>query len=540
MTVNPVARANHQSEKRKLKPFNELVQYFSDTAGRAALLGMLRGIEREALRIDESGFLAQDPHPRALGSALTHSRITTDYSEALLEFITPVSHQVEALLQGLTETHAFSVRQLQGQRLWPVSMPCYVKDEQTIPVAQYGSSNTGKMKTLYRKGLTYRYGALMQIISGVHFNFSVSQDLWRSLYELSDKRLSFDDFISDGYFGLIRNYRRLVWVLPYLFGASPALCHSFIKGQKTDLQFSQSGRGTLYLPYATSLRMSDLGYTNKEQESLNISYNSLPEYLAGIRAAIKMPSANFANIGVKVDGEYRQLNANVLQIENEFYAPIRAKRVTRSGEKPSEALARGGVEYIEVRALDVNPFSPIGIDANQVRFLDLFLLYCLLTPSPKSDAKEEARLAANLKAVVLEGRKPGLELLSATGPISLSRWLSSLFDELQPLAKLLDGERDEYQAALNHWLAAVKDPELTLSGQVNRHLIAKGQDHGQWVMTLSAQYHQYFMDYPLSEATCSEYQTEAKTSLAKQAELENAQRAVAFDDYLADYFGEKS
>jgi len=540
LTVNLVAIANHQLEKRKLKSFNELVQHLSDAHGRTALLGMLRGIEREALRIDESGYLATDSHPEALGSALMHSRITTDYSEALLEFITPVNNNVEQLLNGLTETHAFSVRHLNGQRLWPVSMPCYVKDEKQIPVARYGSSNTGMMKTLYRKGLTYRYGALMQIISGVHFNFSVSQELWQSLYELSDKQLSYDDFISESYFGLIRNYRRLVWVLPYLFGASPALCGSFIKDQKTDLKFEKTGHGTLYLPFATSLRMSDLGYTNKEQEELNISYNSLPEYLAGVNAAIKMPSANFANIGVKVDGEYRQLNANVLQIENEFYSPIRAKRVTRSGEKPSEALARAGVEYIEVRALDVNPFSPIGIEATQVRFLDLFLLYCLLTQSPKSDASEEARLSANLKAVVLEGRKPGLELLTADGSRSLKSWLEELFDALQPLAVLLDGELTDYQVALAHWRKAVEDPNLTLSGQVLQNVINKGQDHGQWVMTLAQQYYQFFVDYPLSSETIAQYQAEASSSLNKQAELEAAQSTVSFDDYLADYFGAQS
>ncbi|MCS6207375.1 glutamate--cysteine ligase [Shewanella baltica] len=540
LTVNLVAIANHQLEKRKLKSFNELVQHLSDAHGRTALLGMLRGIEREALRIDESGYLATDSHPEALGSALMHSRITTDYSEALLEFITPVNNNVEQLLNGLTETHAFSVRHLNGQRLWPVSMPCYVKDEKQIPVARYGSSNTGMMKTLYRKGLTYRYGALMQIISGVHFNFSVSQELWQSLYELSDKQLSYDDFISESYFGLIRNYRRLVWVLPYLFGASPALCSSFIKDQKTDLKFEKTGHGTLYLPFATSLRMSDLGYTNKEQEELNISYKSLPEYLAGVNAAIKMPSANFANIGVKVDGEYRQLNANVLQIENEFYSPIRAKRVTRSGEKPSEALARAGVEYIEVRALDVNPFSPIGIEATQVRFLDLFLLYCLLTESPKSEASEEARLSANLKAVVLEGRKPGLELLTADGSRSLKSWLEELFDALQPLAVLLDGEATDYQVALAHWRKAVEDPNLTLSGQVLQNVINKGQDHGQWVMTLAQQYYQFFVDYPLSSETVAQYQAEASSSLNKQAELEAAQRSVSFDDYLEDYFGAQS
>jgi len=302
--------------------------------------------------------------------------------------------------------------------------------------------------------------------------------------------------------------------LPYLFGASPALCSSFIKGQKTDLRFEKSGRGTLYLPYATSLRMSDLGYTNKEQEDLNISYNSLPEYLAGIKAAIKMPSANFANIGVKVDGEYRQLNANVLQIENEFYSPIRAKRVTKSGEKPSEALARAGVEYI-----------------------DLFLLYCLLTDSPKSDAAEEARLSANLKSVVLEGRKLGLELMTDSGTRPLQTWLLDLFEHLDSLAKLLDGDKHDYQVALAHWREAVNDPHKTLSGQVLQQLVTKGQDHGQWVMSLAQQYHQYFMDYPLSAEVVSDYQAEAQASLNKQADIEAAQSAVSFDDYLTDYFG---
>ena len=519
-----------------MKSFNQFVGHLSNAQGRNALLGMLRGIEREALRIDSAGKLASDPHPQALGSALTHSRITTDYSEALLEFITPVFNDIDGLLDDLTQTHAFSVRHLNGQRLWPVSMPCYVGDVKDIPIAQYGSSNTGKLKTLYRKGLTYRYGALMQIISGVHFNFSVSSELWQILYEQSDKSLSLDDFISDSYFGLIRNYRRLVWVLPYLFGASPALCSSLIKGQKTEFAFEKTGRGTLYLPYATSLRMSDLGYTNKEQESLNISYNSLPEYLAGVKAAIQMPSANFANIGVKVEGEYRQLNANVLQIENEFYSPIRAKRVTKSGEKPSEALARAGVEYIEVRALDVNPFSPIGIEASQVRFLDLFLLYCLLTPSAKSSAEEETAMSKNLKSVVIEGRKPGLELIKDGASIELKSWLISLFGELNSLAVLLDGDgQPEYQSALETWLDAVHNPDRTLSGRVLQAIVSQHQDHGNWVMDLSAQYHEFLSQYPLSAAEIESYQTQAVNSIAAQEQLE-AQDSQSFDDYLVHYF----
>lgn len=518
-----------------MKSFNALVDYLATDAGRTALAGIHRGIEREALRISPEGELAKDSHPGALGSALTHSRITTDYSEALLEFITPVSTDIHALLDGLTQTHAFSVQNMGQQQLWPVSMPCFVGDEADIRIAQYGDSNIGKMKTLYRKGLTYRYGALMQIISGVHFNFSVSAELWQLLYEQSDKSLSLDDFISDRYFGLIRNYRRSVWLLPYLFGASPALCHSFVDGRETDMPFERTDEGTLYLPYATSLRMSDLGYTNHEQDKLNISYNSLDEYLTGIRAAIHMPSDKFARIGVKVDGEYRQLNDNILQIENEFYAPIRAKRVAASGEKPSDALARGGVEYIEVRALDVNPFSPVGIEASQIRILDLFLLYCLLASSEPFDKQQELEMSQNLNTVVLEGRNPELQLQRKGEAISLQAWATEIFDAMGRLAQLLDIDGTEYQQAVSQWQAAVNDPSLTLSGRVMKAVGEPGMSHGRWVMNLAKEYGQYLANYPLTEAQQADYLAEAEASFKRQQEIEAADKQ-SFDDFLADYF----
>ncbi|QQX81641.1 glutamate--cysteine ligase [Shewanella sp. KX20019] len=519
-----------------MKSFNELVGDLSDPTSRQALRSMQRGIEREALRIEKTAHLAMDSHPEALGSALMHSRITTDYSESLLEFITPVFENIDELVEDLTYTHAYSVQNLNGQQLWPVSMPCYVGDVADIPIADYGSSNNGKMKRLYRKGLTYRYGAQMQIISGVHFNFSVSDDLWSRLYELSDKALNKESFISESYFGLIRNYRRLVWVLPYLFGASPALCGSFIKDQETTLPFEKIGKGTLYLPYATSLRMSDLGYTNQEQDNLDISYNNLSSYLDGMNAAINMPSANFAKIGVKVDGEYRQLNANVLQIENEFYSPIRAKRVAKGNEKPSESLARAGVEYIEVRALDVNPYSAVGIEKSQIRFLDMFLLNCLLQPSASSDQTEEAEIAANLQAVVLEGRKPGLKLSQNGTDITLSQWLDTLFDSLAAIAELLDeGDDGEYQQALVYWHRAVVNPGETLSGRIMSKLTEEQVDHSQWVKQLAQQYYQELNGFPISDSVLARYKLDAKTSLEKQAATE-AIDEINFDQFLSDYF----
>lgn len=299
-----------------------------------------RGVERETLRYSQNGRIATTMHPQGLGSAFTNQWITTDFAESLLEFITPVSHDIDVLLGQLDDIHHFTQTQLGEEKMWPMSMPCYVETEDQITLAQYGSSNSAKMKTLYREGLKRRYGSLMQIISGVHFNFSFPESFWDALHgeQTAEERQATK---SEAYFGLIRNYYRFGWLIPYFFGASPAMCSSFLQGRETSLPFEALGK-TLYLPKATSLRLSDLGYTNSAQSVLTIGFNSIDEYLEGLSKAIRTPSAEFAKLGVKENGEYRQLNSNVLQIENELYAPIRPKRVAKNGEKPSEALARGG------------------------------------------------------------------------------------------------------------------------------------------------------------------------------------------------------
>ena len=278
-----------------------------------ALKGIRRGIERECLRITPEGTLAQTDHPRSLGSALTHANITTDYSESLLEFITPATDSIESLIEQLGDIHRHAIHHLGDERIWPLSMPCFVGDEESIRLAQYGSSNIGRMKTLYRQGLKNRYGSLMQVIAGVHFNFSMPDSFWCEWQDLVGEGCCSQRFISDKYMGLIRNVYRFGWLVPYLFGASPAICDSFLKGRKSSLPFQKTGKGTLYLPYATALRLSDLGYTNSAQAGLKISHDNLPAYVSSLRRAINTHDPEFAKIGVKVNGEYRQLNDNVLQ-----------------------------------------------------------------------------------------------------------------------------------------------------------------------------------------------------------------------------------
>ena len=173
-------------------------------------------------------------------------------------------------------------------------------------------------------------------------------------------------FVSACYFDLLRNYRRHGWLVLYLFGVSPVVCKSFLRGRRFGLD--DFGAGTAFAPHATSLRMSDVGYRNRNQSGLSVSVNNLEEYVHDLTRAITTPYPPYEALGVDVNGEWRQLNANILQIENEYYSFIRPKRVARSGERPTKALRRAGVEYVEVRALDVSAFDPVGVNQNKLRF----------------------------------------------------------------------------------------------------------------------------------------------------------------------------
>ncbi len=240
-----------------------------------AIKGIKRGIERESLRIQSNGAISPTGHPKGVGSALTNGHITTDFSESLLEFITPVSESSTQTLKQLRDLQKFTLENMDDELLWPISMPCFINHQDDIVLAQFGSSNIGKMKTLYREGLKNRYGSMMQAIAGVHFNISFPESLWKSLHSLKQSNTSLQDFISDGYLSLIRNFKRELWLISYMFGASPALCNSFLQGRKTDLPFKKLGKGTLYLEVGTALRLGNLGYTNSAQSSLRVMYNSL-------------------------------------------------------------------------------------------------------------------------------------------------------------------------------------------------------------------------------------------------------------------------
>ena len=497
--------------------------------------GGQRGVERECLRITPTGQLAETPHPRALGSALTNEYITTDYSEALLEFVTPPQLTNWETIQFLCDVHQFVMERIGNELLWPLSMPCSISSDADVPLAQYGSSNIGRMKTIYRQGLGHRYGRIMQAISGIHYNYSLPDAFWPLYQQLEGQQGDLQAFRSATYLGAVRNVRRLDWLLLYLFGASPALCKSFVRGREPT-GLVELDAGTLYGPFATSLRMSDLGYRNSAQASLKVSANSLEEYVRDLYQATHAPRPEFERIGVKVDGEYRQLNANQLQIENEFYSTIRPKRVTQPGERPTAALSRGGVQYIELRALDISPWDPVGINQRQLRFLEVFLIYCLLQESPPISGPEQERIDSNHGLVARRGREPGLQLFRGDERVTLQDWAATICRDMVQVARLIDpGERQGHVEAIRYQLEAVEDPERTPSAALLSELHSGGQSLARYGLELAGRTREYFLALaPELNRHRDLLTAQAESSLARQRQIEAAD-GQPFDQYLARY-----
>lgn len=514
------------------------LEHFAREPFNATLAGILRGVEKESLRVRPDGGLAQSDHSPLLGSALTHPHITTDYSEALLEFITRPFNRVSSILEQLDRIHRYTHSVLGEELLWPASMPCALGDETSIPVARYGSSSSGAMKTIYRRGLGHRYGRKMQTIAGVHYNFSLPDEFWRALQKREGDQQSLQDYKTQRYFDLIRNFRRHFWLLIYLFGAAPAVCRSFVRGREHQLQPFGSDDHSLYAPYATSLRMGDLGYQSDAQQALIVCYNDLPSYLNTLCGAITRPHPDYQAIGLKDEqGQYQQLNTSLLQIENEFYSSVRPKRTTQMGETALQALRLRGVEYVEVRCVDLNPFEPLGISAEQMYFLDAFLLHCLLSDSPLTDNSEYRNIQANQSRIVYSGRDPAVRLWGRGGERRLRDWGSELLEQMAQTAALLDQSQGDghFRAAVQAQHAKLERPELTPSARILADMENQGQTFFRHAMGLAECHRQHFLDRPLDSVLQQEYRQLAKVSLEQQRALEAAD-PLAFDDYLRRYY----
>jgi len=430
------------------------------------LLEFNQGIEKEGLRTDSNGVVSQKPHHQDLGHKLTHPYITTDYSENLLEFISPVFNKDKNLLNFIEQVHSYSFKKMDKDELiWPASMPAVLpEDDFDIPLAYYGESFSGKIKTLYRSGLGYRYGRSMQTIAGMHFNFSFSKNFILGLYKELGSHDNLQSFQDDLYFKLIRNFKRTNFILPFLFGASPVVDKSFLKEKKHNLKLL--AKDTYGLKYATSLRMGGLGYTSDAQESISICYNQLHTYIQFLEEARLTSYPSYEKIGLKKDGEYIQLNTNLLQIDNEFYSTLRPKHVALSGESALQALNRAGVEYIEIRLMDLNPYELGGINEEAVRFLQHYLTYCLCAPSETILPDECSLSDQNFKEAVTNGRDPNSTINFRGDKTLLKDATMEILSEMEDLLGCCDNLKSYFSPGIDRQKVKCNDYSLLPSQKI--------------------------------------------------------------------------
>ena len=424
-------------------------------------LKILRGIERESLRVTQEGRISQRKHPENLGSPLTSEDITTDFAEALVELVTPTFESAEELFQHLSLLHKFLYSEMEEEILWNFSMPCAFKNEKEIKIAEYGHTNSGMLKHIYRKGLRLRYGSIMQCVSGIHFNFSLSEDSWDTLTNSPDQ-----SFINQKYLGAIRNIKRNFWFLLERFGASPIAHESYLLNREHSL--TKHGSNDLFLPWATSLRMSDVGYQSSMQNALKINYNNLDEFIDAIIKGINTPVKNFEEIGLLDEqGVPQQISTGILQIENELYDTVRPKRSGPSGSRPATLLKNEGIEYLELRGIDINPFIPEGIDENKIKLLDIFIMHSLISESPQVSDKEIEEIRANQKTMVENGRSENIKLQQNGVSTPLQELKKILYDELEQVATAMDEYCPGYSNALSAEMGKNLLPSEKIMNEMN-------------------------------------------------------------------------
>ena len=492
------------------------------------------GIEKESLRVSQAK-ISRRKHQKSMGSPLCHRYITTDFSEALLEMITPPFIDKRAGLTFLDNMHHFVSHKIDDEIIWPFSMPPLIQSDAEIPIASYGSSNLALFKTTYRNGLSHRYGRSMQAISGIHFNYSLPEQIWKSSLFTKEKAVSQKDRAAI-YFRTLRNLHRMNWLILYLFGASPIVTKNFLSNKHTG--FLKFDNDTYYLPNATSLRMSDLGYQNINQSSLEISLNSLKEYTFDLKQATETQCEDFKNIDQEITEDYPQINSNILQIEDEYYAVSRPKSSTVSNQRLTAKLNDTGVDYIELRSLDLNPFQRIGIDLDTVHFLEVFLIYCTLSASPPIKNDEKKEIKQNDLLVARRGREPGLNLSNIGRTISLKDWANKILDQMMAIAELLDNKTTNFTSIIQKFGTQIMDPDQTLSGMLLNKILTEQLSVSQLGKTIGEDYKNHYISMDTNKNSAwSLLETESLDSKKRQVELEQTNHQ-SFDGFVKEYFNQ--
>tara|TARA_B100001540_G_C15794657_1_gene637068 strand:- start:23 stop:1561 length:1539 start_codon:yes stop_codon:yes gene_type:complete len=488
------------------------------------------GIEKESLRMNDTK-ISSEPHFDSLGSALCNKFITNDFSESQIEMITKPEEEVMNLKRSLKSLHHFIYQKIEKEYLWPLSMPPSIENVSQIPIAQFGKSNLGKFKYIYRKGLSERYGRLMQAISGIHFNYSLSDALIEENVH-SIKERSAEKRRSIVYFNGLRNLYRYNWLIILLFGSSPIISKQFLTKK---LNFKKLSQDTYYLPYATSLRMSDIGYQNKSQSSIYVSLNSLDEYTEQLFSLISTLSDDYVEISYKE--KEMQLNNSILQIEDELYSPARPKSTNPDYLRPTSKLKKFGVDYLELRSIDLNPFSKIGISYEELYFLEVFLSYCLLKESPPMTNTEHAIIKKNNQLVSTDGRNTSLKIENSDKEmVSIKDEALNLINELEPIASLMTNHHNIHIDSLSLFRERIKIKDQHPSEQLISQIADEKVSHDEFGFQVGKKHKEHFLKKDKKENTdWSMLQKEASDSIIRQRAIESKDDE-SWESFLSGYY----
>lgn len=372
------------------------------------------GLEKENIRINKQGEIANTPHPNEFGIRTEHTYLTTDFAEAQIELITPICNSTKEAHQFMMMLHHLVSLELHDEYLWPYSQPPVLpKNVNEIQIAQFEYGDA----TPYREYLSQKYGKYHQLLSGVHFNFSFTNELLLNLYQASNQSLSFQDFINNIYLKIARFYLKHAWLIIYLTGTG-YITHNSYQDNQTPLGLKPLSSDSKYIPFASSKRTGKYGYQNKPKFS--ISYNSLNEYIDDLENAIQR---------------------NDIESIREFYTQVRLKTLPKSNKLSD--LKKQGIQYLEIRTLDLDPSSEEGISIDSLNFLHLFLIYGLIKEGDELKTTEDYSEAyqnqikvsdnANIHEIYLENNKKQK---------TLHQWGSEILNEMESMFKNLKFNED--------------------------------------------------------------------------------------------------
>lgn len=435
--------------------FSKRLDLFEGDSSRLLLDGKW-GLEKESQRVTASGELALTDHPAAFGNKLMNPHITVDFAESQMELITSPLATIEGAFEEMNQLQRYAEAELEEELLWPLSMPPKLPAEESIPLARFGPSEEGREKEIYRTGLSLRYGKKMQMVSGIHYNFSFGDRMLTYLHSHFGEGKNMRAFTDGLYTAMSRNFLRNRWLLIYLFGASPSIDSTYYSVMCQELKRvawccpDYCSPIVSYEKYAVSLRVSRFGYSRAAQGNSMLIFNSLQDYTRGIR---------------------KLLSNNILQKESEFYSSIRLKQVTEKDESQLDALEKRGVKYVEVRILDLNPFHKTGMDLDQLYFLQVFMLYCLMEDSGMISEAEDQLMNRNHHLVSLSGRKLNLKLYpTKESPVRLQEWAEEIFSQLRSIASVMDmsDSGNKYQDSVELQYKNVLDPSRLPSARIHK------------------------------------------------------------------------